>query len=784
MQRKIRFRDGKIQTAFAAFLINWSIAFFAFLLFLIKNNGLMSLSNDFDAQCLTFQTFANQAVREGRIFFHWAIDIGSDFIASFSFYNLGSPFFWITLLFPPEAFPYLVAWVLMLKYAVAGLTSCLYIRQYVSSSWCAVAGSVLYAWSGYQAANIVFYHFHDVTAFFPLLLLGLDYAVQTKKYGKMALAVWINALVNWNFFIGEVIFLAVYYVIRYETLRKLKERRFGEVFKQVGHCAAEGMLGVGMAAVLFVPSVYAIFSNTRISDHILGADALAFSTQDYLQMLKALILPNETLCNQSVLETSNWYSIAAYLPLVGVIYTAAYVWKHKNDWVSTLLKISLLTACIPVLNNCFTLFNVEPYRRWYYMPVLIMALASVRIWEQAVCDRHIGSLIQKSAMVSIGITAMLAIYLTQYRWSADRENSVNNPVAFCLYLALGVAGAAAAVMLAKYAYQRKYVIKLFLFFAVGAGCINLMLNIVRYHQNSDFASTKDVYNEIIKSSENLQSDVLPYRYAFSNADAYYNRGFAGSLTSVDSFISTVDAGIFEFYDAIAAHRHTITIDGSDGTNELLSAKYYFTFEPWETKDACSVYHNGSREFYVYNDAQALPIGFTYRFYMTRSEFDRLEPRVRSRAMLHALVIADEEEDQVSQILQHVPTADTEFFTKEQKEKDIAEHLQECSTGFTHSTREFSSVIHTNVETFGFFSVPYSSRWSAKVNGKDAEVFNINGLMAVPLEKGENTIHFTYHIGIVLAGLAVSVFSFGIVICIFIFGKRAGGSRSCRRGEAG
>lgn len=770
---KIRFRDrdGKLQTAFAAFLINGSIAFFAFLYFLIKNDGLMSLSNDFDAQYLTFLIFANRAVREGQVFFHWAIDIGSDFIASFGFYNLGSPFFWITLLFPPEAFPYLVAWVLMLKYAVAGLTSCLYIRQYVNQPWCAVAGSVLYAWSGYQAANIVFYQFHDVTAFFPLLLLGLDHAVQTKKYGKMALAVWINAFINWNFFIGQVIFLAVYYVIRYEVLQKLKERRFREVFKQIGHCAAEGVLGIGMAAVLFVPSVYAIFSNTRVSNHILGANALAFSTQDYLQLLKALILPNETLSNQSVLNTSNWYSITAYLPLVGVIYAAAYVWKHKNDWVSTLLKISLLTACIPVLNNCFTLFNVESYRRWYYMPILIMALASVRIWEQAVCDRHIGSLIQKSAMVSIGVTCMLAVYLTQYRWSADRENSVNDPVAFYLYLALGVCGAIAAMVFAKYAYKRNNLIKLFVLAAAGAGCINLMLNIVRYHQNSDFASTKDAYNEIIKSSENLQSDVLPYRYAFSNADAYYNRNFAGSMTSIDSFISTADAGIFEFYDTIGAHRHTITRDGPDGTNELLSAKYYFTFEPWETKDACSVYHNGSREFYVYNDAQALPIGFTYRFYMTRSEFDRLEPRVRSRAMLHALVIADEDETQVSQILQHVPMADTEFFTREQKEKDIAEHLQECSTDFTHSTREFSSVIHTNDETFGFFSVPYSSRWSAKVNGKDAEVFKINGLMAVPLEKGENTIHFTYHIGIVLAGLAVSVFSFGIVICIFVLQKR-------------
>ena len=102
MRVRFRDRDGKLQTAFAAFLINGSIAFFAFLYFLIKNDGLMSLSNDFDAQYLTFPIFANRAVREGQVFFHWAIDIGSDFIASFGFYNLGSPFFWITLLFPPE----------------------------------------------------------------------------------------------------------------------------------------------------------------------------------------------------------------------------------------------------------------------------------------------------------------------------------------------------------------------------------------------------------------------------------------------------------------------------------------------------------------------------------------------------------------------------------------------------------------------------------------------------------------------------------------------------------
>ena len=73
--------------------INWTIVLFVFAIFIIPDGGLFTLSNDFDAQELAFNIFANRSIKQGEIFFNWAIDLGSDFTASFSFYNLGSIFF-------------------------------------------------------------------------------------------------------------------------------------------------------------------------------------------------------------------------------------------------------------------------------------------------------------------------------------------------------------------------------------------------------------------------------------------------------------------------------------------------------------------------------------------------------------------------------------------------------------------------------------------------------------------------------------------------------------------
>ena len=103
--------------AWHAFFIALAMAFLLFLPFLIIDKGLFIYYGDFNVQQIPFYRMAHDAVRSGNIFWNWNTDLGANFIGSYSFYLLGSPFFWLTLPFPSGMVPYLMAPLLMLKTA-------------------------------------------------------------------------------------------------------------------------------------------------------------------------------------------------------------------------------------------------------------------------------------------------------------------------------------------------------------------------------------------------------------------------------------------------------------------------------------------------------------------------------------------------------------------------------------------------------------------------------------------------------------------------------------------
>ena len=144
-----------------AFLLALLMAFLLFLPFLIIDKGYFIYYGDFNVQQIPFYRMAHDAVRSGNIFWNWETDLGANFIGSYSFYLLGSPFFWLTLPFPSAAVPYLMAPLLMLKFAFSSLTAYAYLRRFVRPDY-AVMGGLLYAFSGFSIYNVFFNHFHTV----------------------------------------------------------------------------------------------------------------------------------------------------------------------------------------------------------------------------------------------------------------------------------------------------------------------------------------------------------------------------------------------------------------------------------------------------------------------------------------------------------------------------------------------------------------------------------------------------------------------------------------------
>ncbi len=88
-----------------------------------RNGGIFTYYGDYNCQQICFYMHAHELVKSGQIGWDWVTDLGVNFIGSYSFYLLFSPFFWLTLPFETAVVPYLMAPLFVLKFCTAAFTS-------------------------------------------------------------------------------------------------------------------------------------------------------------------------------------------------------------------------------------------------------------------------------------------------------------------------------------------------------------------------------------------------------------------------------------------------------------------------------------------------------------------------------------------------------------------------------------------------------------------------------------------------------------------------------------
>ena len=104
-----------------AFFLGLGLSFLVFIPFIVVDGGRFLFYGDFNVQQVPFYRLAHDAVRSGNLGWSHLTDLGANFIGSYSFYLLGSPFFWLTIPFPSEWVQYLMGPLLILKFACATL---------------------------------------------------------------------------------------------------------------------------------------------------------------------------------------------------------------------------------------------------------------------------------------------------------------------------------------------------------------------------------------------------------------------------------------------------------------------------------------------------------------------------------------------------------------------------------------------------------------------------------------------------------------------------------------
>lgn len=789
-------KEKKLSTFFIAIFV--AITFFV--PYMIMSEGYFTFYGDFNVQQIPFYQECHKAIREGNIFWSTTTDLGANFIGSYSFYLLGSPFFWLTIPFPNSFVPYLMGPLLILKFGCAAVTAYMYIRRFTRTPEAARLGGILYAFSGFSVYNVFFNHFHEAIILFPLLLLSLELLITENRRFGFAFMVFLCSIANYFFFFGMVVFSIIYFFVRvFSKAYKFKFSRFTVL-------CFEAVLGLALSAFLLLPSYLAIADNYRISNHLLGWNAIMYGKEQiYANVLQCFFFPPDIPARPVFFPGANvkWSSLGGWLPLFSMVGVFAWFSERKNHWLKRIIGICIFMALVPILNSAFYAFNTAYYARWFYMPILMMCLATVSLTE----DKSVNwsSAFTWVLGITLAVTAVIGFFPQEnsdgkiifglYSQGSDAEDRFMYAGRFFATCLISIISLIILRLLLKVLKKDRRA-----FYRVALPCVCIIsilyANVFVACGRSHSYEIKEVMiDQLIEGDVNLNDDS---EFRVDVYDGVDNTSMYLGFSGINAFHSIVPASVFEFYDYIGVERSVGSRPDTDvyAIRPLLSVKYllnrkngdsFINEETKETEMPDYSYLKTDGGYYIYENENYIPYGFSYDYYMSYEFCDGYNESSRPALMLKAMLLTDKQIEKYGHLMENVEdiplaTNQEEYTTLSLSEDamriDCKNLRQTSASYFKYDNKGFSAKVERDKESLVFFSVPYDKGWSATVNGKKAEIEKVNaGFMAVKVPEGESEIRFNYLTPGLLSGIQITtiasvVFIIYAIIFVIYYSKRS------------
>jgi uncharacterized membrane protein YfhO len=774
-----------------------------FLPVIIENEGVFMYYGDFNVQEIPFYQMVHDHVRDGLLGWSHTTDLGSATVSSYSFYLIGSPFFWATIPFPGEWVPFMMGPLFMLKFAFAAFTSYIYIKRYVRNRLFAVAGGLMYAFSGFSIYNIFFFHFHEPMIAFPLLLWAVDRFMYDNKKGALAPVVFFCCIVNYYFFAGMAVFTAIYWLLLVFTGRyRLTVSKTLLFFFEI-------ILGVCATAFVILPTILSIAGNPRLESLPDGYNSIVHEhPQRYWYIALSFFFPPEMPAQPNFAPgvEANWASVSGWLPLAGMTGVIGYLQLKKRDWIKKLIVISIIMAFVPVLNSMFQLLNSSIYyARWFYMPVLILALATVRSLEDKRVDWN------RAFLWSTAVTAGIAVITGVMPNSVydDNDNLERVDVGVMEYIArywvyVGIA-MVSLLMFALIVKRYRTGTKRLALAAICGICVITLLSstyIVQTGNSLDAEDTPFIRENIINNKEAIEGldNIKNVRSDFY--DVPDNTAMHWQIPSITAFHSVVSPSIMNFYKKTI----DVTRDTSSeletlyyGLRSFLSCRYLFAriHSDFEKNDKPSMPGwkriKSTAAFDIYENEHYVPMGYMFDKFISVKEYNDVDFMYRSEALLQAMVLSrrnlllysditgytEKDVDTLTGDYDNFDTKINEFtYGREEYFKHCEARKKSACQKFEFTKNGFEAELdNKGKDNLLFFSVPYDEGWSAYVNGKKTDIVKCDfGFMAVRVPGNtKSKIVFKYNIygfdiGIIITS-ACGIMFFMYAALLMIFGRK-------------
>lgn len=779
---KVKTLKVKKEKALSTFLIALFTAACLFVPYMIMSEGYFTFYGDFNVQQIPFYQKCHEAIKSGNILWDFGTDLGANFIGSYTFYLLGSPFFWLTIPFPNSVVPYLMGPLMILKFALAALTAYYYIRRFTRTPEAACLGGLLYAFSGFSVYNIFFNHFHEAIIFFPLLLLAFEMLITENRRFVFALTVCLCAVSNYFFFFGMVVFVVIYFFVRvFSGAVKIKLSRFFVII-------FEAVLGLLLSTVVLLPSIMAITGNSRVTEFLMGWSGIMYGKEQiYANILQCFFFPPDIPARPVFFPGAEvkWSSLGGWLPVFSMVGVFTWFKTKTGSWLKRVIGICIFMALVPILNSAFYAFNTSYYARWYYMPILLMCLMTVSLTEDKTVDWSYGY----KWVLGITIAVSLVIgFFPQKNEEGEiifglytQGEDLTYVVRFAIACVIAIVSLVILGMLLKILKTNR---KGFYNTAIVCVCIISIIygNVFIISGRSHSYEIKEVMIDSLIEGEVDFNDDSEFR--IDTYDCVDNTAMYLGVSGINAFHSVVPSSIMEFYEYIGIERSVASRPNTDyyAIRPLLSVKYllnrvdgdsFIDVDTKETEMEGYTYIDTQSGYYIYENDNYVPYGFSYKYYMTEDFCGSYSDENRANLMLKAILLTDEQIEKYGHLFTNIDGMNRNKAPDDEERSlyfDYDSYVYDCQelkeiSAFYFETDKygFTAKVEREKENLVFFSIPYDEGWSATVNGVPCEIEKVNkGFMAVLVPEGESEIRFNYQtpglrLGLVITMLACLIF---------------------------
>lgn len=546
------------------------------------------------------------------------------------------PLAWLSLLVPRKYLEQYWWFRTAFSMYLSGITFSCFCAKFKKLDYSCLLGSIVYVFSGFllcYASKHAF--FIEFTIYFPLILLGTEKILNKESARVFIISVALAGASYFYMLFMLTVFAVIYAFIRYCYIYTLKNVR--QFFKTIGIFFLRYVIGLGLAAVSFLPNLMMALSSGRVgAGEGRSLNLLFYSAKYYLDLFTSFMSTN---------SVGNY----GYFMLSGLVFILIIELFFSETAKGTREKQLKVMVCIGCLFSVFPLLAemINGFagltNRWVFAVSFGAGILVAFTLEQYIEPPSWRRLNNRSGIVIAIYVLFCSMLNVLYQ---DRENYVAFVLVYlCLFLVLWnskpvkhfVFKFEIAILLVLLV---EVGVKSYQYFAIDSGgLISQFLDAGKVEE--------DVQNVAAKAAKGLEDDSV-YRVdsVEANPNAPYtdrNYGLRIGINGISVYESYCPTSIVDMVDKLGIsqiHQNfAITSYDQRTVIDTLSAVKYVAVPNGRTSCVPYGYEFVTEEdaISIYKNKYALPLLYGYESSITEEEYDTLSINQREQAMLQGAV---------------------------------------------------------------------------------------------------------------------------------------------------